>query len=133
MNHCPDHDEPFAGCEECAVAAAVEPWMQRFASLSDREHILPHPSIVWLKAQVMRSSADAARASRPMTILQMVAYLVVASGWATLLTWKWDAVQRMLHPFAAGGTRDTITIFATLLVLATMTVTLALHTILAEE
>ena len=121
-----------ASCEDCAAAAAVAPWMDRFASLSDREHILPHPSIVWLKAQVMRNSAEVARASRPMTWVQIAAYVIVAAGWAGLLTWKWDDVQKLLKPFEASPF-SALTTFATLMVLATITVTLALHTILAEE
>lgn len=88
--------EHAASCPDCAAAAAVAPWMERFAGLSDREHILPHPSIAWLKAQVMRNSAEIARASRPMHLVQMP-------------------------------------MFAARLLLGTVTVTLAMHTILAEE
>ena len=117
--------------DENDVAAFVDPWMKRFASLSDREHILPHPSIVWLKAQVMRNTAEVARASRPMTVVQWMAYLVVAAGWAGLLTWKWDAVQSLIKPFDSPF--SSLTTFAMVVVLATFTVTLALHTILAEE
>ena len=131
MNTCPDHPERVATCEECAVAAVVDPWMKHFASLSDREHILPHPSIVWLKAQVMRNTAEVARASRPMTMVQWMAYLVVAAGWAGLLTWKWDAVQALIKPFESPF--SSLTTLAMLLVLGTFTVTLALTTILAEE
>lgn len=131
--------EHAATCADCAAAAAVAPWMERFAGLSDREHILPHPSIVWLKAQVMRNSSEIARASRPMHVVQMLAYLAVAAGWAAMLTWKWSAVQRLLNTFsatsiAAGDTPLTsLPVFTALLLLGTVTVTLAMHTILAEE
>ena len=131
--------EHVLSCEECAAAASVAPWLQRFASLSDREHILPHPSIVWLKAQMMRSTAEVARASRPMNVIQMIAYLVVAGGWATLLTWKWPAIERLLRSFTASALASgdsplaSLPTFAALLLLGTVTVTLALHTILAEE
>ena len=131
MNTCPDHREFVASCEECSAAAVVDPWMKRFASVSDREHILPHPSIVWLKAQVMRNTAEVARASRPMTVVQWMSYLVVAAGWAALLTWKWESVQALIKPFDSPF--SSLTTFAMLLVLATFTVTLALTTILAEE
>jgi len=85
------------GCADCAAAAAAAPWMTRFARMSDREHILPDPSIVWLKAQLMQGVADVARISRPITIAQLMAYFAVAAGWAGLLTWKWHAVQAWLH------------------------------------
>lgn len=131
----------LAGCDQCVAAASVAPWMSRFARISDREHILPDPQIVWLKAQLLQGSADVARVSRPMNVLQMVAYLIVAGGWAALLTWKLEAIQTwingltptgMVQNIATGRTLS-MSFFALVIILATMTVTLALHTILAEE
>lgn len=131
----------LAGCDQCVAAASVAPWMSRFARISDREHILPDPQIVWLKAQLLQGTADVARVSRPMNVLQMVAYLIVAGGWAALLTWKWEAIQTwingltptgMVQNIATGRTLS-MSFFALVIILATMTVTLALHTILAEE
>jgi hypothetical protein len=129
-----------ADCADCAAAAAAA-WMSRFARISDRQHILPDPSIVWLKAQLMRGTADVARVSRPITIAQLIAYCVVAGGWAAVLTWKWKAVQAWIGSFspsgivhnAAGAQSLSLSFFAIVFVLASMTVMLALHTILAEE
>lgn len=128
-------------CDECVATASVAPWMTRFARISDREHILPDPQIVWLKARLIQGTADVARVSRPLNALQLIAYLVVAGGWATLLTWKWDAVEAWMKGLTptgmvqnmATGQSLSMSFFALLLVLATMTVSLALHTILAEE
>ena len=128
-------------CDECLAAASVSSWMHGFSRLSDREHILPDPSIVWLKARVLASGADAARVSRPITIAQIAAYLVVAGGWATLLTWKWNAVETWLRSFtptglvesAARAEQLSMSFFALIFILASMTVMLALHTIMAEE
>jgi hypothetical protein len=128
-------------CDDCVAAAAVAPWMTRFAKISDREHPLPDPQIVWLKAQLIQGVADAARVARPMTIVQMVSYLVVAGGWAALMTWKWDAVATWLRGFTptgivqnvARGESLSMSFFAFVFVLASMTVMLALHTIMAEE
>jgi hypothetical protein len=128
-------------CDDCVAAAATAPWMSRFARVSDREHVLPDPSIVWLKAQLLRGTADAARVSRPMTIVQLFAYFVVASGWAAVLTWKWEAVAAWVRSFtptglvanAARAESLSISFFAIVLVLASMTVMLAMHTILAED
>jgi hypothetical protein len=128
-------------CDDCVATASVAPWMTRFARISDREHILPDPQIVWLKARLLQGSADVARVSRPMNVLQFLSYLVVAGGWAALLTWKWDAVQSWMKGLTptgmvqnlATGQSLSMSFFALLVVLATMTVTLALHTILAEE
>lgn len=133
--------EHLGRCDDCMMAASVAPWMSRFARISDREHILPDPQIVWLKAQLLQGSADVARVSRPMNVVQLIAYVVVAGGWAGLVTWKWEAAQAWLTEMTPTGVMANITgggslsmsFFALLLVLATMTVTLALHTILVEE
>ncbi|HJQ38820.1 MAG TPA: hypothetical protein VKB93_16920 [Thermoanaerobaculia bacterium] len=128
-------------CADCAAAAAAAPWMTRFSRISDREHILPDPSIIWLKAQLMQGTIDAARATRPMTIVQLVGYVIVASGWAGLLTWKWNAVQTWIGSFTPRGFAHaavrpeslSMSFFAIVFVLASTTVMLALHTILAED
>lgn len=131
----------LAECDECASAAAVAPWMSSFAGISDRDHILPDPSIVWLKAKLLQGTMDAARVARPMTVAQVIAYLVVAGGWAAVMTWKWDALQswmRRLTPegmVAAASNAHSLSVsfLAMIFVLASMTVMLALHTIMAED
>ncbi len=131
----------LAECDDCVAAVAVAPWMNGFARMSDREHILPDPSVVWLKAKLLKGGADMARASRPITIIQLVAYMVVAGGWAAVLTWKWQAVDAWVHSLTPSGLVSnaarteslSLSFFAILLVLASTTVMLALHTILAED
>lgn len=129
-------------CDDCVAAAAVAPWMSRFAKIGDREHPLPDPQIVWLKAKVLQGTVDAARVARPMTIVQLFAYLVVAGGWAAILTWKWDAVTTWLRGFtptglvqnvALGGDSMSLWFFAFVFILSSTTVMLAMHTIMAEE
>jgi hypothetical protein len=131
----------LAECDECVAAVSVAPWMTRFSRISDREHRLPDPQLVWLKARLLQGSADVARVSRPMNVVQIVAYLVVAGGWAALLTWKWAAVATWLRGFTPIGMMHNVTrgeslslsFFAFVFVLASMTVMLALHTIMAED
>ena len=128
-------------CDDCVEAAAAAPWLTRFAKVGDREHLLPDPQIVWLKAQLLQGTSDVARLSGPINFVQLVSYLVVAGGWAALLTWKWNVVEAWLTRLTptgimqnvARGESLSVTFVALMLVLATMTVTLALHTILAEE
>ena len=129
-------------CEDCAAAAAVAPFMFRFSRTNERQHRLPDASVVWLKAQLLRGNALADRASRPLNIVQMVAYIVVAGGWAALLTWKWAELQSWMLSFTprsvVGGIAGTQAVMSaplimSVVVLASMTVMLALHTILAEE
>ena len=128
-------------CADCASAAAAAPFMTRFARIDERQKTLPDPSVVWLKAQIFRGSVAADRAARPLNILQMIAYIVVAGGWAAVLTWKWADLQHWLMSYtpvaivqnmSRSATLST-TFLLTVVVLATMTVMLALHTILAEE
>jgi len=133
-----------AECEECAAAAAVAGWMSEFARVDDRDHVLPDPSVLWLKAQILRGSAAIERASRPMTFVQMAAYLAVAAGWSTLLRWNWPALVawfEALRPSHAllteAQTADaaalSVTFLVGVLILSSMTIGLALHTIVAEE
>lgn len=133
--------EHLVACDDCVAAASVAPWLGAFARIGDREHQLPDPAIVWLKAKLFQGNVDAARATRPLDFLQMLAYLVVAGGWAGLLTWRWSAVEAWLRGFTPSGLMETavraetlsMSFFALLFVLASMTVMLALHTILAED
>jgi len=128
-------------CTDCAAAANAAPFMTRFARFDERQGKLPDPSIVWLKAQILSAGVAVDRAARPLNVLQMVAYLVVAGGWATVLTWKWADLQRWLLGFTPAQIAQSmshsatlsITFLMTVVVLATMTVMLALHTILAED
>jgi hypothetical protein len=131
-------------CPDCAAAASVSPWIASFAAMPDREHILPDPSVVWLKAQLLRDMAVADRATRPMNSIQMSAYLIVAACWAAVLTWKWDVIERWLHRltpgrFVLGASTDaaassiSVTFLGALIVLSSVTIMVALHTILAEE
>jgi fumarate reductase subunit D len=128
-------------CEDCVAAVSVAPWMTQFARIGDREHILPDPAIVWLKAQLLGGSAEAARASRPITFMQFASYLVVAGGWAALLTWKWDVIEAWVAIFTPTGLIESaaraqtfsMSFVGMLFVLATITFMVALHTMFAEE
>lgn len=131
-------------CADCAAAASVAPWMHDFARVDQLRHILPDPSVVWLKAQILRGSEVIERAARPLAVYQMIAYAVVAAGWAALLTWKWDALTAWfasLSPASvvasasgsAPGSVASVPFFAIVLLLTSITVVLAFHTILAEE
>ena len=132
----------LSACDACAAAAAVAPWMERFSHMGDREHRLPDPSIVFLKAKLLQAGAVTRRVSRPMDVAQMLAYLIVAGGWAGLLTWKWTAIEIWLRNLTPSGLilqaaarheSLSLSFFGMMAVLASITVMLALHTILAEE
>jgi hypothetical protein len=133
-----------ATCADCAVAAEIAPWMQQFARMDDREHKLPDPASLWVRAKLLQSTAAADRASLPITRVQIASYLVVAGCWAALLTWKWSALSAWINSFtpahvilgAAGAETAaslSATFFLMLIVLASVTAMLAFQTILAEE
>ena len=135
-----------AACDECAACVAAAPWMSELAGTTEREHVLPDPSMIWLKAQLLRSTTTVERVSRPITTIQMASYLIVAACWAALLTWKWSALQAWMESLtphhvlfgtvaapAAGNGPLTVTFFVTIILLASATVMVALQTILAEE
>ncbi|MEO8036806.1 MAG: hypothetical protein ABI837_20400 [Acidobacteriota bacterium] len=132
-------------CESCAAAASVAPWMQSVAKRDERQRKLPDPSVVWLKARLLTQQSVALRATRPMNVVQMAAYLIVAGGWAALLTWKWRGLQTWLLTFSpshlifdvshgdSAGMSLSVPLLFTVVVLASVTVMVALHTIVAEE
>jgi hypothetical protein len=132
-----------ASCESCAAAAEVAPWMASFSGINEREHILPDPAVLWLKARLLQSNAAVERASLPITRLQIAAYLIIAACWAALLTWKSAALQVWIshlspgHLILSAGTNATaslsVTVLFAVIVLASATVGVAMHTILAEE
>ncbi|HXH38909.1 MAG TPA: hypothetical protein VNN08_09800 [Thermoanaerobaculia bacterium] len=132
-----------ASCDDCTATAEVAPWMARFAGLDEREHILPDPAVLWLKAKLLRSSAAVERASLPITRLQIAAYLIIAASWAALLTWKSNALQAWINHLSPGhmilgvaGAEQTslsMSVLFAIIALASATVGLAMHTILAEE
>jgi hypothetical protein len=134
----------LASCESCAAAAEVAPWMASFSGIDEREHILPDPAVLWLKARLLQSKTAVERASLPITRLQIAAYLIIAACWAALLTWKSAALQLWINHFSpthvilgATGADATaslsVTVLFALIVLASATVGVAMHTILAEE
>jgi hypothetical protein len=131
----------LADCADCAAAVSVAPWIDGFSRISDREHRLPDPSFLWLKAKLLQGSAEASRAARPLNAIQFFAYGIVAAAWAAVLTWRWDAVQTWLRGLTPAGMVKTavnapslsLPLMGTLVVLASITVLLALHTILAED
>jgi len=133
-----------ASCPDCAAAAEVGPWMASFAKQDDREHILPDPAVLWLKAKLLGSSAAVDRAVLPITRVQVAAYLIIAAGWAALLTWKWSALAAWVNALnpgriaegatgAGGAATLSMTVLVTLVLLASATVMVAFHAILAEE
>jgi hypothetical protein len=133
-----------ASCADCAAAADVAPWLTRFAGMDEREHILPDPAVLWLKAKVLQTSAAVERAGLPITRLQIAAYLIIAAGWAAILTWKSAALQTWVNHLSPGhmilgvtGAEATaslsLSVLLGIIALASATVGLAMHTILAEE
>jgi hypothetical protein len=121
----------------------VDAWMKQFAAIEHTPR-LPDPNSLWVKAKLMQSTAAMERAARPLTRVQIVAYLVVAGGWSALVTWKWNALSAWINSFtpahiimgAAGAETAqslSLTFIMALVVLASVTVMLAFHTILTEE
>jgi hypothetical protein len=130
-----------AQCADCSAAASVAPFIGELAAVDMREHPLPDPQVVWLKAQLLRSSIGVERATRPLKVFQIFSYVVVAAGWTALLAWKWPALQALLHSFtperffqnATAAASLSMTFFVTVFVLASITIGLALHTMIAED
>jgi hypothetical protein len=128
-------------CEECTAAMTVGPWMRSFAAAPDIDRVLPNPSILWIKAQILQRDAAVERVATPLNSMQIAAYLLVGACWAALLTWKWKTLQAWFTSFtpsslvtgAAAGSSLSLSFMILCVGLASVTVMLAMHTILAEE
>jgi len=121
----------------------IDLWMKDFAAI-DQSPRLPDANSIWIKAKLLQSAAAAERASLPVTRVQIASYLVVAGSWAALVTWKWTALAAWINGFtpthiilgAAGAETArslSLSFVMALIFLASVTVILAFHTILAEE
>ena len=121
----------------------IDVWMKDFAAVGHGRK-LPDANSIWVKAKLLQTTAAMERAARPVTRMQIAAYLIVASGWAALMTWKWGALLAWFNSFtpahiimgAAGAETVrslSVTFVMALIILASVTVVLAFHTILAEE
>ncbi|HEY2830585.1 MAG TPA: hypothetical protein VGJ88_10750 [Thermoanaerobaculia bacterium] len=130
-----------AQCADCEAAMLVSPQMKELASVDMREHPLPDPQVVWLKAQLLRNTMTAERATRPLKIFQMISYVIVAGGWTAVMAWKWTALQALVHSYtptafvqnAGQAAALSVNFFAMVFVLSSITIGVALHTILAED
>ncbi len=130
-----------AQCADCEAAMLVAPHMKDLASVDMREHPLPDPQVVWLKAKLLRNTFAMERASRPLRVFQAISYVAVAAAWTTVLAWKWTAIQALLHSFSperfvqnAGEAASlSMTFFVMVFILASLTIGLALHTMIAED
>ena len=125
-------------CIDCRAAAAIAPAMSQLAAVKERSHVLPEPAVIWLKAQLLRGTAMVEQVSRPLNIMQIVAYIAVAGGWAGMMMWKWKDVTAVVRTFtpesmATGSTAVSLGLVGAIAVLGSMTFALAMHTILAED
>jgi hypothetical protein len=84
------------------------------------------------------------RAALPITRLQIASYLIIAACWAALLTWKSSALQAWINHLSPGhmilgaagaetSTSLSLSVLFAIMILASATVGVAMHTILAEE
>jgi len=130
-----------AQCADCEATMLVAPQMKELASIDAREHPLPDPQVVWLKAQLLRNTIAMERASRPLKVFQAISYAAVAAAWTAVLAWKWAAIQAMLHSLtpatllqnAGQAASLSVTFFLAIFLLSSVTIGLALHTMLAED
>ena len=130
------------GCDDCAAAAETAAFMSSFAEVDERSRALPDPAVIWLKAQILRGGEVPQRALLPLDIAQITSYVVIAAGWAALLTWKWTELERWVMSFTPASllgdlasTQSSIsaTVVGAVVVLSSITVLLGVHAILAEE
>lgn len=124
-----------------ALEIEVDQWMRQFAAIDARDHALPDPSVIWLKAKLFRSANEVQRATRPLALFEIAAQAVVAACWAAMVTWKWDAIAAWIKGMtprevlsgAAATSSVSLPFLMTLAILGVATVMVAMHSVFAEE
>ena len=128
--------EHVASCPACAAAASVAPFMQRLADSDLPPPALPDPALLWLRSQLPPPSV-ALRVGRPVHVVQVVCYLLVTAASMGVLALKWSALQAWVSSFApvsgSGTLVPAMVLSFMVLLLSSLVVTLALHTVLADE
>ena len=71
--------------------------LKRVAEDAPRRRDLPEASYFWLTSQLMPNRVVEDRALKPLGILQIAAYSVVAICWALLITLKWPQIQNWVN------------------------------------
>lgn len=128
-------------CEVCRDAVLVDEWMTALASAPLEERVLPDPTIIILKAQLMQQKSAFVSLAAAMSWGQTIGFGVLALCWALLLSWKWAAVEALVAAFGSRGMAwSAATAFAaqmpfvlTVVLLACATVAMAFQSVLLEE
>ena len=116
--------------------------LKRVAAEAPRRRELPDAHHFWITSQLMPNRAVQERVSRPMGVLQVLAYTVVAICWAGLITWKWPQIQNWVQgPDVTGRLLDaasgaaSVSFSMVFLVggLLAITRVVIMHSVLAEE
>jgi len=94
------HDEAMkehvAACPECAETELVASFLQEQASTLAARRPLPSPDLIWLRAQLSARQEAAQRATRSITVVERISWILGAAAGVLLLLW---GGQSLLAPF----------------------------------
>lgn len=93
-----------AGCPVCADVALVARFMQTMAEETKAEAALPDAGRIWWKAQLLAKQAAVERATRPIAIVEKIAYGCVALALAGGLLWMWPLIGGWLAQLRSAWT-----------------------------
>jgi hypothetical protein len=87
-------------CSVCSDVVAVTSFLQREARAArlEAQETLPSPDLVWWKAQMLSKREAAKRATRPIAVVEKVAYATGAFGLAGFAAWHWNTIRNWLEP-----------------------------------
>jgi hypothetical protein len=106
--------------------------MAHLAGAEVPQRVLPDPALLWLSAQ-LPPPLVAERVGRPVRVVQVICYLMVAATWIGLLASQWSALEAWVSSMApvSGGTLlNALT--PCIALLSSLLVTLALHAVLED-
>lgn len=137
------------GCAACADAALVTAYLAREAASAGEQAAvaaLPHPGLIWWRAQIMARRDAAERAAQPIALAQRAALAAgiavlaaaVAIDWfrlPTLRTWiaRWFAASRAADMIASLSSGASGTVLVTSLTACLVLAGFVLYIVWAEE
>jgi hypothetical protein len=116
--------------------------LQKVAAEAPRRRGLPEARYLWLTAQLIPNRVVQDRALKPIGVLQVLAYIIVAGCWAVVLTWKWSNIKDWFHApelgarlteVASGSGSVPLSFLVIVGGLLCITSVVVMHSVLAEE
>jgi len=80
-------------CPHCMDVVLVAQALRQARIETARAATLPASGVLWWRAQIRRRSGAFERATRPIAVVEKLALVAVALGFACLAAWQWNQIS----------------------------------------